>query len=128
MKKLIIFISVILLAAILWLMATGFSVRADVYIADFDVSEDGRELSFRVGVTSSMGYIRTFRDEGGGEKPHCLKFYSAWGGLNSSLGAKNEFTLPLSNEDTEIFVYHGENGYDLVLQKDGVTGEWCRAK
>lgn len=127
MKKLIIFVSAKLLAAVIWLTATGFTVQTTAYIDDFSVSEDGSELSLRVGVSASMGYVRAFRDEDGGEKNHTLKFYSAWGGLNSSLGAKNEFTLPLSNEDTEIYIYHGENGYDLALQKDEDTGEWCRA-
>ena len=127
MKKLWICVSALFLLAVVWLAATGLAVRSDVYIADFAVSENGGELNFRAGVTSSMGYIRAFRDEGGGEKPHYLKFYSAWGGLNSSLGAKSEFTLPLSEGDTEIYVYHGEGSYNLVLKKDEVSGEWRRA-
>lgn len=126
-KKLLIFVAITVLAVVLWLAVTGFSVRTDTYITDFTVSEDGSELSFRTVVSSSMGCVRAFRDEGGGVKPHYLKFYSAWGGLNSSLGARNEFTLALSEEDTEIYVYHGGNGYVLVLQKDG-TGEWHRVK
>lgn len=127
MKKLIIFASAILLMAVLWLGVTGFTVQTAAYINDFTVSEDGSEIFLRVGVSSSMGYVRAFRDAGGGVKPHYLQFYSAWGGLNSSLGAKNEFTLPLSDEDTEIYIYRGENGYDLALQKDELTGEWRRA-
>lgn len=128
MKKIWICVSALFLLGVVWLAATGFTVRSDVYIVDFCVSEDGGELTFRTSVSSSMGYARTFRDEGGGVKPHYLKFYSAWGGLNSSLGAKSEFTLALSPEDTEIYVYHGGSGYGLTLQKDEATGEWRRAK
>ena len=55
-------------------------------------------------------------------------FYSAWGGFNSSLGAKNEFTLKLDAEDSEIYVYHGDGGYELALEKIIETGEWHRKK
>ena len=33
-----------------------------------------------------------------------LKFYSAFGGVNGSIGAKSEFDLPLSPECKEIYV------------------------
>lgn len=115
---------VVLLAA-----AAGFLPQTSVYITDdFAVSEDGSQLTFRVGVASSMGYVRDFRDEGGGVKPHYLNFYSAWGGLNSPLGARKEFTLELAPEDTEIYVYRGRNGYELALKKDAVSGEWKPAR
>ena len=59
-------------------------------------------------------------------KPHYLRFYSAWGGFNSSIGAKQEFVLELAPEDTEIYVYHGDGGYELALKKDVISGEWDR--
>ena len=40
-----------------------------------------------------MGYVRDYKDEGGGVKPHYLKFYSAWGGMNSAVGAKDTLFL-----------------------------------
>ena len=71
---------------VLWMVASGFAVQTSAYITDdFSVSEDGSEMRFSVGVGSSMGYIRGYKDEGGGVKPHYLKFYSAWGGFNSSI-------------------------------------------
>lgn len=128
-KKAIIVISVILGFLILWMIISGFSVETSAYITDdFSISEDGSEIKFTVGVGSSMGYIRGYKDEGGGVKPHYLKFYSAWGGFNSSICAKSEFVLQLSPEDTEIYVYHGEKGYDLALEKNEETGEWHRVK
>lgn len=127
MKKAIAVTLCLLCIAALCIFALGFTVQPSAYITDdFSVSEDGSEITFRVGVGASMGYIRTYRDEGGGNEPHYLKFYSAWGGFNSSLGAKSEFTLPLSPDDTEIHVYHGDAGYDLALQKDPASGEWYR--
>ena len=105
--------------------ASGFLPQTSAYLTDdFVVSEDGRQLTFRVGVASSMGYVRACKDEGGGVKPHYLKFYSTWGGLNSPLGARQEFTLELAPEDTEIYVYHGRGGYELALKKDAASGEW----
>ena len=55
----------------------------------------------------------------------CEIFYSAFGGFNSSFGAKSEFELELDKDNTEIYIYRGD-GYVLVLQKDEETGEWAR--
>ena len=112
-----------------WMIISGYSYQTSAYITDqFVVSEDGKELKFTIAVGSPMGYVRGFKDEGGGVKPHYLKFYSAWGGLNSSIGAKSEFVLKLDPNDTEISVYHGDSGYSLALKKDIESGEWFSVK
>ena len=108
-----------------WMIISGYSYQTSAYITDqFVVSEDGKELKF----TIAMGYVRGFKDEGGSVKPHYLKFYSAWGGLNSSIGAKSEYVLKLDPNDTEIYVYHGDSGYSLALKKDIESGEWFSVK
>lgn len=71
------------------------------------MSDDGGKLILTVGVGSPMGYVRGFRNEGGEVKPHYLKFYSAWGGFNSSLGAAGEYILMLHPDDTEVFFTAG---------------------
>ena len=53
-----------------YLILTGFRERTDVYLIDFSVSESGDEITLSVGVSSSMGYIRGYKDEGGGVKHH----------------------------------------------------------
>ena len=112
-----------------WMIISGYSYQTSAYITDqFVVSEDGKELKFTIAVGSPMGYVRGFKDEGGGVKPHYLKFYSAWGGLNSSIGAKSEYVLKLDPNDTEIYVYHGDSGYSLALKKDIESGEWFSVK
>ena len=112
-----------------WMIISGYSYQTSAYITDqFVVSEDGKELKFTIAVGSPMGYVRGFKDEGGGVKPHYLKFYSAWGGLNSSIGAKSEYVLKLDPNDTEIYVYHGDSGYSLALKKDIERGEWFSVK
>ena len=112
-----------------WMIISGYSYQTSAYITDqFVVAEDGKELKFTIAVGSPMGYVRGFKDEGGGVKPHYLKFYSAWGGLNSSIGAKSEYVLKLDPNDTEIYVYHGDSGYSLALKKDIESGEWFSVK
>ena len=112
-----------------WMIISGYSYQTSAYITDhFVVSEDGKELKFTIAVGSPMGYVRGFKDEGGSVKPHYLKFYSAWGGLNSSIGAKSEYVLKLDPNDTEIYVYHGDSGYSLALKKDIESGEWFSVK
>lgn len=127
MKKIIaiILLSIIALCAFCF-VGTGFMERTDVALADYSVSDDGTELTFNAGVISSMGYIRGYKDNGGGVKPHYLTFYSTFGGLNSSLGAKSEFVLELDKGDSEIYFKRARGGYELVLQKNAETGEWER--
>lgn len=118
-KKLGIIVLSIICIISFYMIISGFSIQTSAYITDdFTVSEDGSEITFKVGIGCSMGYVRGYKDEGGKEKPHYLKFYSAWGGFNSTIGAKDEFVLKLDPEDTKIYVYHGANGCDLTLQKD----------
>lgn len=128
-KKAIIVINCILGIIVLWMVVSGFTIQSNAYITeDFTVSDDGSEIRFAVNVWSSMGYVRGYKDEGGGEKPHYLKFYSAWGGFNSSIGAKSEYVLKLNQDDSKIYVYHGDGGYNLSLEKNAETGEWNRVK
>ena len=125
-KKIFLTISVIAVLMISMLICTGFRKRTDVVLFDYSVSEDGGTISLEIQVASSMGYIRGFKDKGGGVKPHYLTFYSTFGGLNSSFGSINEIELELSQDDTEIYFNRPGGGYELVLQKDIATDEWIR--
>lgn len=125
-KKIIAVIAVILVFASIYVVGTGFQKRTDVFLAEYSVSEDGTEMTFTAGIASSMGYIRGFKDNGGGLKPHYLTFYSTFGGINSSFGAKQDFKLELDPDDTEIYFSRPEKGYELVLVKDEKTGQWHR--
>ena len=124
-KKAVIAAEAILLVIILsFLIGTGLRVRSDVILTDFSISEDGTKLTFQTAIPTSMGYIRGFKNDGGIEKPHYLTFYSTFGGLNNSFGAKDEFELALSKSDTKIYFRRADGGYELVLQKDSETGDW----
>lgn len=125
-KKFIIIISILVIVVLLsvFLAGTGFSKRNDVILIDYSISADGTKLTFQTALPTSAGYIRGYKHNGGGMKPHYLTFYSTFGGWNSSFGAKYEFELDLKETDTEIYFNRANNGYELVLQKNINTGEW----
>lgn len=116
-------ISIIAILTLSFFIGNGFSERTDVVLTDYSVSEDDSKLTFRTAILSSMGYIRDFKDDGGGVRPHYLTFYSTFGGWNSSFGAKRKFELDLAQTDTEIYFNRPGGGYVLVLQKNAETGE-----
>ncbi len=125
-KKLILIsvIAVIVILTASYFIGTGFIERTDVILTDYSVSEDGTQITLNASVSSSMGYIRGFKNNGGGVKSHYLTFYSTFGGLSSKLGAKNEFVLEVNEDDSEIYFNRAGGGYELVLQKNTETGEW----
>lgn len=121
----IIALAVIIALMTMYLVAPGFTKMGNVFIVDFSVSEDGAEMTITVGVSTSIGYVRkvSVHQQHGGKL--YLDCYSAFGGINGSWGAKNEYTIQL-DEDTEmIALYRSPNCYDPVLEKDA-NGEWQR--
>ena len=127
-KRAIAVITVIVVLVVVFLIGTGFRKRTDVILVDYSVSEDGTAINLGVQVSSSMGYIRGFKNNGGGVKPHYLTFYSTFGGLNSSFGAVDLLVVELEVDDTEIYFNRPKGGYELVLVKNEETGEWLRTK
>ena len=125
-KKMIAIISLIVILIFAFMVGAGLRKRTDVVLFDYSVSEDGTAINLGVQVASSMGYVRGFKDNGGGVKPHYLTFYSTFGGINSSFGTVNSFTLEIDSDDTEIYFNRPGGGYELVLVKDEGTGEWIR--
>lgn len=123
-KKLPVIIAAICVLMVSFVIGTGFTKRTDVILTDYSVSEDGTKIILKTSVASSMGYIRGFKNDGGGVKPHYLTFYATFGGLNSTFGAKNEFVLEVDEDDSEIYFNRTDCGYELVLQKDAQTGVW----
>ena len=125
-KKIIVVIAIICILLAGFLVGTGFQKRTDVVLFDYSVSEDGTTITLNVGVPTSVGYIRGFKDNGGGVKPHYLTFYSTFGGINSSLGAKSSYVLDISPDDTAIYFNREGDGYEIVLAKDEETGQWLK--
>ena len=125
MKK-IILISLAIVCAV-YFIGSGFRVRGDVGIWDYAVSPNGDEITIEVGVMSSVGYTRNIRNISTDPEKIKLKCYSAFGGINGSIGAEHRFVIPLSPECKEIYLYSfGE--YRLEIIKDEATGEWKSTK
>ncbi len=119
-------ISLFVLLVAVYVTGSGFIKMTNVALCDYSVSEDGTEITLYTTITTSMGYTRGFKDNGGGVKPHYLTFISTFGGVNSDWGAKNEHTLALDENDSEIYFNRADGGYELVLKKDKETGKWIR--
>lgn len=123
-KILPVLILFIVLLMCVYLILSGFTFRHDVALINYEVHADGTEITLHTSLMSPIGFIRGFKDMGGGVKPHYLKFYGTFGGIHSEWGAKSTFILPLGKDDTEIYFSRPGGGYALVLKKDAETGKW----
>ena len=126
-KPLTIIAIIILLILVAYYIGLGFLPRTDVVVADFEVSEQEDEMTIYTYILSSAGYSRTVKNVSDDPEKMMLKFYSAFGGVNGSIGAKSEFDLPLAPECKEIYVLLYDD-YRLTLAKNPTTGEWERIK
>ena len=124
MKKPLTIIAIIILLILgAYYIGLGFLPRTDVVVADFEVSEQEDEMTIYTYILSSAGYSRTVKNVSDDPEKMMLKFYSAFGGVNDSIGAKSEFDLPLSPECKEIYVLLYDD-YRLLIAKNPITGEW----
>ena len=126
MKKkttMIMTLAIIIALVASYFIVPGFSKQGSAFITDFSVSEDGTEMTINIGVATSVGYVRKVSEHQQHGGKLYLDCYSAFGGINGSWGAKNEYTIKL-NEDTEmIAIYRSVNCYDTVLEK-GEDDTW----
>jgi len=126
MKKKVMIISFIVLVLIVmgFFLALG-GKRTDVFLKDFELSQDGKIMTLKVGVSSSAGYIRKMKQTSGSMN-YYFTFYSTFG-INSKLGAKDTFEIELDNNVDEIYFYTGGKGYKKVLEKTN-DGDWVKVK
>lgn len=122
MKKGITVIVILLLTVIGILFFSTGGKRTDIILNDYTVSEDGSIMTINVGVASSIGYVRTIRVKEDGDNKY-ITFYQTYG-INSRIGAEDEFQIELNPTSKGIYFYRGDAGYDLVLQKNDKTQEW----
>ena len=125
-KKKTLIISIIVIAIILvgLFLASGGS-RTDVFLRDFELSQNGETMTLKVGVSSSAGYIRKMKRTSGSMN-YYFTFYSTFG-INSKLGSKDTFEIELDNNVDEIYFYTGGKGYKKVLEKND-NGEWIKVE
>ena len=110
-----------------YFVGSGFQKQGNAYISDFSVSEDGTEITIKMHVSNSVGYIRKVSEhQQAGERLY-LDCYSAFGGISGSIGAKDEFKIKVSEETKVIALYRNANCYEEVLKKNELN-EWQRVK
>ena len=122
-KKLSIIIVVLLLLGCAYYFGVGFLPATNVVVTDFEVSEQQDSMTIQTSIATSAGYTRSVKNVSDDPEKMMLKFYSAFGGVNGSIGAKSEFDLPLSPECQEIYVLLYDD-YKLLIAKNPATGEW----
>ena len=121
-KAVAVVLAVIFTLACVWTVATGMMTRGDVFLHDYTVLEgDSDVITIRVGLAGSMGYIRSYKNISKDPTHMHLQFYSAFGGLNSNLGAQNVFLIIADDGCTEIY-FDTYDAPKLVLQKNAQTG------
>ena len=127
LKKILIGIALFVLAELLiYLIGTGFIRNRFVSINEYSVSADGSEMTVKVAVPASIGYIRKIKTVKRGAEL-CLDCYSAFGGINGSIGAHNTYIIPLDDDTKVIALYRGDKGYEYVLYRDQ-DGTWKKVQ
>ena len=122
-KKLSIIAVVLLLLYGGYYFGVGFLPATNVVVTNFQVSEQQDSITIQTSIATSAGYTRSVKNVSDDAEKMKLKFYSAFGGVNGSIGAKSEFNLPLSPECKEIYVLLYDD-YKLLIAKNPTTGEW----
>lgn len=125
-KKISIIAGTILVLFMVYVFGPGFRKETSCFVEDYSVSEDGREITLQMGVASSVGFIRKVSVHRQGGNRLELDCYSAFGGVNGSIGARRTFTVPLTADTDVIALYKGNYHYEDVLVKD-LDGIWRRA-
>lgn len=120
-------IALTILAALtaLYVIVPGVTKQGNAYIADYSVSEDGTEMTITVGVSTSVGYIRKVSEHQQQGGKLYLDCYSAFGGLNGSIGAKSKYVVSLDMNTEMIALYRAPDCYEPVLEKNE-NNEWQR--
>lgn len=126
MKKILIIIGII--AVILFLsyfVGFGFQKLSSAYILNYEVAEDGSQMTVRIINASSIGFVRKAVVRKQQDETLYVDCYHAFGGLNGKIGACDTFTFSLDASVTKIALYRNANYYEVVLEKDE-NGVWNR--
>ena len=97
-KKLVTVLSALVLIFGAYFIGSGFDVREDVYLVDYIVPPYKNEMTIAVGVASSAGYTRAVKNVSDNPEIMQLQFYSAFGGINGSIGENHRFVIEITPE------------------------------
>lgn len=124
LKILLVIGCIVLYFYITYFVGTGLSTNTYVYLADYTVSEDGTKIELHTAVSNSIGYLRSMQPIPSGNVQY-VDFYNTFGGINSTLGAKDKFVIEI-DENCKGIYFAREDGYELVLYFDEETKQWIR--
>ena len=110
-----------------YFIGSGVNVREDVVLVDYAAPPDENEMTITVGVASSAGYTRTYKNVSDDPKVIKLQFYSAFGGVNGSIGEDHRFVIDVPPECEEICFYR-YGTFEQVLYRDAATTKWMWAE
>lgn len=122
--KIIIISIVVFIALFLIVLITTGKERTDVYLKSFEVSNNGKTITLKVGTTSSSGYIRKMKKGTGSDNLHLI-FYSTYG-FNSKIGSNETYEIDLKDDTNEIYFYIGDNKYKRMLVREKSTNKWIK--
>ena len=111
-NKVLIFSAIVIVAIFVFVILTG-GIRKDVVLKKYELSSNGSTMTIKVGVTSSIGYVRKMKLVKEGNDIY-IKFYSSFG-FNSKLGTQDTYNIDIVNID-DIYFYVGKKGYKKVLE------------
>ena len=128
-KNKIAFVSFIILICTVFTLSITIFINGSkqinsIIITNYELSQNGEELTIQISSTDSIGFTRGFKDNNNDQSKHYLTFYSCYGLFNSKHNAKSEFTIKLNKDDSEIYFNRPNKTYELVLQKNKLTGQW----
>ena len=110
-----------------YFIGSGFNVREDVVLVDYAAPPDENEMTITVRVASSAGYTRTYKNVSDDPKVIKLQFYSAFGGVNGSIGEDHRFVIDVPPECEEICFYR-YGTFEQMLHRDAATNKWMWAE
>jgi hypothetical protein len=123
-------LSVLIVIALAIVIGSGFDTREDVVLDDYRTHADGGAVTVEVDVISPMGYVRSAKERQEDGRLY-VSFYSAFGGHNGSIGARDSFELTTPADCREIYFLcdnSSGDGYDLVLRRDDASSAWERVE
>ena len=115
----------ILVLVIIYMIMAGCSKVSDAFIGEYTVTEDGKEMTVRIGVAGSFGGVSSMKAKKEADGIMYLDCYSAYNGFNGKLGEEGCYTFPLDEDITTIVLYRSGNKYEIILEKNS-DGTWER--
>ncbi len=121
MKKIVIALVIIIVLMVVFMglhhWFNGYTTLSTFYLEDYTVSEDGSEITMKIGNFSSMGFARDIKAVQKGEGLY-VKVYMPYGPPGSNWNAKDTFTLKVEGDCSEIYFWRGKGEYEMVLKRN----------